>query len=103
MPDVTSTIVSILRAYVRLPSFPIEGVTTLAELEIDRLDLQMISLDIEDVFNVQIQCEEEIEELATVHSLVANVEALLEAKAKQPAPRPRAKSNWLSTGNERRR
>ncbi len=103
MPDVTSTIINILKPYVRDPSLHIDSLTTLRELEIDRMDLPMISLDIEDAFRVQIQYDEEIEDQATVHALAASVEVLLEAKAKQPPPSPRVKSNWLSTGAERRR
>ncbi|MEQ1697759.1 MAG: acyl carrier protein [Hyphomicrobiaceae bacterium] len=103
MPDLTSKIVAILRTYVRDPSAPIESLTTLSDLEIDRMDLPMISLDIEDAVGVQIPYDEQIENLTTIHALVASVEALREAKAKRPPPSPRLKSNWLSTGAERRR
>ena len=103
MPDVQATINTILRAYVRDPSSPIESLAPLNDLGIDQLDLQMISLDIEDGFGVQILFDEEIEDMATVHSLVGTVEALIDMKAKLPPARPRIKSNWLSTGAERRR
>lgn len=103
MPDVTSKIVAILKAYVRDPSAPIKCLMTLSELEIDRMDLPMISLDIEDAVGVQIQYDEQFDTSATIHALVASVEALLEAKIKRPPPSPRLKSNWLSTGAERRR
>ena len=103
MLDLTSKIAAILKPYVREPATAIEGCTTLSELEIDELDLQMISLDIEDNFGVQIRYDDEAEALATVQSLVASVEALLDAKSKQPPRSPRVKSNWLSTGSERRR
>jgi acyl carrier protein len=103
MLDLTSKIAAILSPYVREPATAIEGSTTLNELEIDELDLQMISLDIEDKFGVQIRYDDEAEALATVQSLVASVEILLDAKAKQPPRSPRVKSNWLSTGSERRR
>lgn len=103
MLDLTAKIAIILKPYVRGATTTIEDSTTLSELEIDELDLQMISLDIEDKFDVQIRYDDEAEALATVHSLVASVEALLDAKAKQPPRSPRVKSNWMSTGSERRR
>jgi acyl carrier protein len=103
MPDVTTKITAILQRYMRDPAAVADGMTTLSELEIDGMDLPMISLDIEDAFGVQIQYDDEIDEGATVETLVGCVEARLNAKALQPAPRPRVKSTWLSTGAERRR
>jgi acyl carrier protein len=102
MSDV-ATIAAILRRYMRDPAVPVQEITTLNELDIDEMDLPMISLDIEDAFGVQIPYDDEIDAAATVHTLVACVEARLAAKALQPAPRPRVKSTWLSTGAERRR
>lgn len=103
MTDVTFGIARILRAYVGDPSLPIESLSTLRDLDIDHLDLPMISLDIEDAFGVQIQYDDEIEDTATVQSLAAAVLAHLDAKAKRPLARPRPKSTWLSTSAERRR
>lgn len=103
MSDITQKIAVILTRYMRDPAAPVEEVTTLAELEIDWMDLAMISLDIEDAFGVQIPYENEIDVLATVQTLTACVEARLAAKALAPRLRSRAKSNWMSTGAERRR
>jgi acyl carrier protein len=103
MPDVTTKITAILLRYMRNPAAPADGLTTLSELEIDRMDLPMIALDIEDAFGVQIQYDDEIDDAATVQTLVGCVEARLAAKVLQPAPRQRVKSTWLSTGAERRR
>ncbi len=103
MPDVTPKIAAILQRHVRDPAAPAGSLTTLNELEIDTMDLPMISLDIEDAFGVQIQYDEEIDDLATVQTLVSCVETHLAAKALLPPPRPRMKSTWLSTGTERRR
>ena len=102
MPDVTTTITSILQCYMRDPAAPIQNATTLIELEIDRMDLPMISLDIEDALGVQISYTDETDNLATVQSLIACVAARLIAKTVQPN-RPRVKSTWMSTGSDRRR
>ncbi|MEQ1696025.1 MAG: acyl carrier protein [Hyphomicrobiaceae bacterium] len=103
MSDVTAKIAAILKRYMRDPAAPVVEFTTLNELDIDWMDLPMISLDIEDAFGVQIPYDDEIDAAATVRTLVVCVGAGLAAKALQPAPRPRVKSTWLSTGAERRR
>jgi acyl carrier protein len=103
MPDVTTKITAILQRYMRDDEAPADSLTTLSALEIDQMDLPMIALDIEDAFGVQIQYDDEIGDAATVETLVQCVEARLMDKALQPAPRPRVKSTWLSTGADRRR
>lgn len=105
MQEPTSRITTIVKKYVRDPSTPIRNVTTLRELEIDLLDLPMICLDIEDIFDVQIRHDEEIEVCATVGSLISCVASHLEAKTLQPLLRTnsRPKRTWMSTGAERRR
>jgi acyl carrier protein len=106
MPDLTPRVAAILKKYMRDPAARVAGATTLADLEIDLLDLPMIVLDIEDAFDLHIGDDDEIDGAITVDRLAACVAALLAAKALQPRPRttvPRSKSTWISTGAERRR
>jgi acyl carrier protein len=106
MPDLNSRLVAILKKYMRDPAASVAGSTTLAEIEIDLLDLPMIVLDIEDAFDLHIGDDDEIEGSITVNRLAACVSALLEAKALQPrrlTTVPRSKGSWISTGAERRR
>jgi hypothetical protein len=98
MQDLAPRIVILLKKYMRDPAAWVRSCTTLRELGIDQLDLPMIFLDVEDQLGVQIdQCDD----IATVGDLVGRVASslkALEAKARQPrAPRPRRKSNWMST------
>jgi acyl carrier protein len=106
MPDLNPRLIAILKKYMRDPASRVTGSTTLAELEIDILDLPMILLDVEDAFDIQIDDDDEIEGSATVDRLAACVAARLAAKALQPRRRttvPRSKGSWISTGAERRR
>ncbi len=106
MHDLTPRIVAILKKFMRDPAARVAGPTTLAELEIDLLDLPMIVLDIEDTFDLHIGDDDEIDGAITVDRLAARVAAYLEAKALQPPRRttvPRSKGSWISTGAERRR
>jgi acyl carrier protein len=99
MLGLTPRIVATLRKYMRDPAVSVVGTTTLAGIGIDRLDLPMIFLDIEDALGVQIDYRDDGESMATVRDLVANVITSLQARALQPRPRkPRRKSNWMSTG-----
>ena len=102
MHDLTSGLISILRKYMRDPGVGVGHATVLADLAIDELDLPMICLDVEDVFDVQIGHGDELKELATVDDLVARVASCLAAKALPRVRIPRRKGNWLSTGVERR-
>jgi hypothetical protein len=98
MPDLTSVVITILRKYARDPEAAIGSATTLGELEIDRLDLPMIGLDLEEVYDVQIDHGDEVEEPVRVGDLLARLSARLAEKA-APRPRPpRRRSTWLSTG-----
>ena len=106
MPELTPRIVAILKKYMRDPTTWVDSRTTLSELWIDRLDLPMIFLDIEEIFDVQIDYLDEIEGLATIGSLVDCVASALAAKALQHHLRrstPRKKGNWMSTGAPSRR
>jgi acyl carrier protein len=101
MQELTPTIISILQKYIGNPTARVGSRTTLGELEIDRLDLPMIFLDVEDIFEVQIDYHDEIEGMATIGCLVSCVESGVEAKALQPhsrRPVPRRRGNWMSTG-----
>ena len=99
MPDLTQKIVTILKKYMRDPAAWARSSTTLRELGIDQLDLPMIFLDVEDLLGVQVDYHDEGDDFATVGGLIARVESSLEAKALRPrTPRPRRKSNWMSTG-----
>ncbi|KAB2913466.1 MAG: acyl carrier protein [Hyphomicrobiaceae bacterium] len=105
MHDPTPQIIAILAQYVREPGYPIAMEVPLSDLEIDRLDLPMIVLDVEDAFAIQVPYNEEIESFATVGALVACVRSGLEARAARPlAAAPRKKRRpWMSTVAERRR
>jgi acyl carrier protein len=100
MLGLTPRIVATLRKYMRDPAAQVVSATTLSDLGIDRLDLPMIVLDVEDVLGVQIDYHDDgCESLATVRDLIANVISSLQARALQPRLRtPRRKSNWMSTG-----
>jgi acyl carrier protein len=101
MQDVTPRLIAILQKYMSNPVARVGSRTTLSELEIDRLDLPMIFLDVEDVFGVQIDSNDQIEDLATIGCLVSCVASALEAKTLQPALRtsvPRKRGTWMSTG-----
>lgn len=101
MQELTLRIIAILQKYMRDPAARVGSYTTFSKLGIDRLDLPMIFLDVEDVFDVQIDYQDEIEGFATIGGLVACVASALAAKALQPHPRrsvPRRKGNWMSTG-----
>ena len=73
----------------------------LSALEIDRLDVPMIFVDIEDTFDVAIDFQDEIEGLATIRCLISCVAASVTAKALEAEARksaPRKKGGWMSTG-----
>jgi acyl carrier protein len=101
MQELTPRIITILQKYMSNPTARVGRRTMLSELEIDRLDLPMIFLDVEDVFDVQIDYHDEIEDLATIGCLVSCVASGVEAKASQPHSRrsvPRRSGTWMSTG-----
>jgi acyl carrier protein len=98
MQNVTGQLIAILARYVRNTAVAITSETTLADLDIDLLDIPMIFLDVEDQFDVQVECATGFEDLVTVGDMIAAVLAGIEAK-QQPRQRttPRKKSNWMST------
>lgn len=104
MQDPTARIVAILTQYMRDLGEPIAVWTRFADLGIDRLDLPMILLDIEDAFVIQIRYAEEMDGFASVGDLIACVRAHLAAKGTRarPASAPRSKRPWMSTAAERR-
>ena len=102
MHDLTPVLIAVLQKYMRDPAARVVGSMALSELEIDLLDLPMICLDVEDVFDVQIGHGDELKELATVDELVARVALRLAAKALPRVRIPRRRGNWISTGAERR-
>ena len=106
LPELTPGIVAILRKYTHNRAALGRSRATLTELAIDRLDLPMIVLDIEDAFNAHIRCDDEIEGVTTVQDLVACIAARLEANARQQrlrASSPRIKRTWLSTDADQTR
>jgi acyl carrier protein len=89
--------------YMRDLGEPIAAWTRFSDLGIDRVDLPMIVLDIEDVFAIQIRYDEELDGFASVGDLVTCVRSHLEAKAaRQRVAAPRPKRPWMSTQAERR-
>jgi acyl carrier protein len=88
MDDVAEKIIAILRKNMRDPSKEITLETKLADLEIESLDLAVIVFDIEDTFGIQIpyNANEEVQDFATVGSVVERVRSILtESKAPDAA------------------
>lgn len=98
MQPMTIRLSAVLSKYMRDPAAPIDTTTTLRELEIDRLDLPMIFLDIEDAFDIHIGIDDDIGHVTSVGALVECVVARLDAKSR-PRVRttPRIKRSWIST------
>lgn len=98
MQEITAQLIAILANYARDPAAGIASASTLADLDIDVLDIPMIFLDVEDTFDVHVVPGTGFEDLTTVADLIAVVQAGLDAKhrPRQPAA-PRKKSNWMST------
>lgn len=79
MDDVAEKIIAILRKNMRDPNKEITLDTKLTDLEIESLDLAVIVFDIEDTFGIQIpyNANEEVQDFATVGSVVDKVKAIL--------------------------
>jgi nodulation protein F len=79
MDDVAEKIIAILRKNMRDPNKEITLDTKLTDLEIESLDLAVIVFDIEDTFGIQIpyNANEEVQDFATVNSVVDRVKAVL--------------------------
>ena len=82
MDEVASKIVGILKKNMKTPPETIALDTKLSDLEIESLDLAVIVFDIEDTFGIQIpyNANEEVQDFATVGSVVERVRALIAQK-----------------------
>ncbi|MGB0084130.1 MAG: acyl carrier protein [Rhodomicrobiaceae bacterium] len=82
MDDVANKIITILKKNMKEPPETISLDTKLSDLEIESLDLAVIVFDIEDTFGIQIpyNANEEVQDFATVGSVVDRVEALISEK-----------------------
>lgn len=79
MEEVATKIVEILKKNMKDPPETIALETPLSELDIESLDLAVIVFDIEDTFGIEIpyNANEEVEDFATVASVVDKVKSLL--------------------------
>ncbi|HEY8247616.1 MAG TPA: acyl carrier protein [Hyphomicrobium sp.] len=102
MHNLTRVLITILQKYMREPTSSVGRSTTLDEVGIDLMDLSMVSLDVEDVYDVQIGHGDELKQLATVDDLIARVALRLAEKALPRVRIERVRKNWMSTGAERR-
>jgi acyl carrier protein len=77
--EVATKIVDILKKNMKDPPETIALDTKLSDLEIESLDLAVIVFDIEDSFGIEIpyNANEEMEDFATVGSVVERVRALI--------------------------
>ena len=82
MDDVASKIIGILKKNMKDPPETISLDTKLSDLQIESLDLAVIVFDIEDSFGIQIpyNANEEVQDFATVGSVVERVKALIAQK-----------------------
>lgn len=82
MDDVATKIVGILKKNMKDPPETIALDTKLSDLEIESLDLAVIVFDIEDTFGIQIpyNANEEMQDFATVGSVVDRVKSLIAGK-----------------------
>ena len=79
MDEVATKIVDILKKNMKDPPETIALETPLSELEIESLDLAVIVFDIEDTFGIEIpyNANEEVEDFATVGSVVDKVKEII--------------------------
>jgi acyl carrier protein len=82
MDEVASKIIAILKKNMKDPPETISLDTKLSDLEIESLDLAVIVFDIEDSFGIQIpyNANEEVQDFATVGSVVERVRSLITEK-----------------------
>jgi acyl carrier protein len=82
MDDVANKIITILKKNMKEPPETVSLDTKLSDLEIESLDLAVIVFDIEDTFGIQIpyNANEEVQDFATVGSVVDRVKALIAEK-----------------------
>jgi len=84
MDEVATQIVEILKKNMKEPPESVALETPLSDLDIESLDLAVIVFDIEDTFGIEIpyNANEEVEDFATVGSVVDKVKAIIaESKA----------------------
>lgn len=84
MDEVATKIVEILKKNMKDPPESVGLDTPLSDLDIESLDLAVIVFDIEDTFGIEIpyNANEEVEDFATVGSVVDKVKAIIaESKA----------------------
>ena len=84
MDEVATKIIEILKKNMKEPPDSVGLDTPLSDLDIESLDLAVIVFDIEDTFGIEIpyNANEEVEDFATVGSVVDKVKAIIsETKA----------------------
>jgi acyl carrier protein len=84
MDEVANKIIEILKKNMKDPPESVGLETPLSDLDIESLDLAVIVFDIEDTFGIEIpyNANEEVEDFATVGSVVEKVKAIIaESKA----------------------
>ena len=83
MDEVATKIVDILKKNMKEPPETITLDTPLSELDIESLDLAVIVFDIEDTFGIEIpyNANEEVEDFATVGSVVDKVKGIIEGSS----------------------
>ena len=88
MDDVATKIVGILKKNMKEPPETIALDTKLSDLDIESLDLAVIVFDIEDTFGIQIpyNANEEMQDFATVGSVVDRVKSLISGTLAGPRP-----------------
>ena len=79
MTDVATKVIEILKKNTQVPPKDMSPETKLLDLEIESLDLAVIVFDIEDTFGIEVpyNANEEIEEFATVGSIIEKVQSLV--------------------------
>lgn len=79
MDDVATKIIDILKKNMKEPPESVNLDTPLSDLDIESLDLAVIVFDIEDTFGIEIpyNANEEVEDFATVGSVVDKVKGIM--------------------------
>lgn len=79
MDDVASKVIDILKKNMREAPQDMSEDTALSELDIESLDLAVIVFDIEDTFGIEVpyNANEEVEDFATVGSIIEKVRSLI--------------------------
>lgn len=79
MTDVASKVIEILKKNIRQPPQNMSPDTKLLDLDIESLDLAVIVFDIEDTFGIEVpyNANEDIEDFATIGSIIEKVQSLV--------------------------